>query len=95
MNLFGHLFRTTIGRKFIMAVTGLVLIGFITGHLVGNLQVFEDPDRINGYAHFLQSLGPILWVVRIVLLACVSLHVWSGVTLALEDWKARGPRTTA
>ncbi len=40
-----------------MAVTGIVLILFVVGHLIGNLQVFEDPDRINGYSHFLQSLG--------------------------------------
>ena len=91
MNLLGQLFRTTIGRKFVMAVTGVVLILFVAGHLVGNLQVFEDPDRINGYAHFLQSLGPVLWAVRFVLLACVALHIWSATVLALEDRKARGP----
>ncbi len=73
-----------------MAVTGLVLIGFIVGHLVGNLQVFEDPDRINGYAHFLQSLGPALWLVRGVLLLCVSVHVWAATVLAMEDQRARG-----
>jgi len=73
-----------------MAVTGAVLILFIVGHLVGNLQVFEDPDRINGYAHFLQSLGPALWAVRIVLLACVTLHVWAATVLTLESRRARG-----
>jgi succinate dehydrogenase / fumarate reductase cytochrome b subunit len=85
-----HLFRSTIGRKFIMAVTGVVLIGFVIGHLIGNLQVFEDPDRINGYAHFLQSLGPVLWIVRIILLVCVSLHIWAATVLALESRRARG-----
>jgi succinate dehydrogenase / fumarate reductase cytochrome b subunit len=90
MNLAGQLFRTTIGRKFLMAATGVVLIGFIVGHLVGNLQVFEDPDRINGYAHFLQSLGPALWIARAVLLACVVIHVWAAVTLAVDDRRARG-----
>jgi succinate dehydrogenase / fumarate reductase cytochrome b subunit len=90
MELGRNLFCSTIGRKLIMAVTGIVLIVFVIGHLVGNLQVFEDPDRINGYAHFLQSLGPALWAVRIVLLACVSLHIWAGITLALDDNRARG-----
>jgi succinate dehydrogenase / fumarate reductase cytochrome b subunit len=90
MELGRHLFCSTIGRKLIMAATGLVLIGFVVGHLVGNLQVFEDPDRINGYAHFLQSLGPVLWAVRIFLLACVSLHIWAGITLALDGKRARG-----
>ena len=75
MDLVRTLFVSTIGRKFIMAVTGVVLIFFVVGHLIGNLQVFEDPDRINGYAHFLQSLGPTLWAARIVLLVCVILHI--------------------
>lgn len=73
-----------------MAVTGVVLIGFVVMHLVGNLQVFEDPDRINGYAHFLQSLGPALWAARLFLLLCVGLHIWAGVTLAFESRHARG-----
>ncbi len=73
-----------------MAATGVVLIGFVVGHLVGNLQVFESPDRINGYAHFLQSLGPVLWAVRVFLLACVALHIWAATVLALESQHARG-----
>jgi succinate dehydrogenase / fumarate reductase cytochrome b subunit len=90
MNLAGRLFRTTIGRKLLMAVTGLVLIFFVVGHLIGNLQVFEDPDRINGYAHFLQNLGPLLWIARIGLLVCVAVHIWAATTLALADRRARG-----
>jgi succinate dehydrogenase / fumarate reductase cytochrome b subunit len=91
MNLFGALFGSSIGRKFLMAVTGLVLVGFVTGHLVGNLQIFAHPDKINGYAHFLQSLGPALWAIRLFLLACVAIHVWAAVVLALENKAARGP----
>jgi succinate dehydrogenase / fumarate reductase, cytochrome b subunit len=90
MNLLGALFGSSIGRKFIMAVTGLVLVGFVIGHLIGNLQVFAHPDKINGYAHFLQSLGPVLWGVRLFLLACVGLHIWAAVVLALENKAARG-----
>jgi succinate dehydrogenase / fumarate reductase cytochrome b subunit len=90
MELVRNLFRSTIGRKLIMAVTGAVMIFFIIGHLIGNLQVFEAPDRINGYAHFLQSLGPALWAARIGLLICVTLHVWAGISLALESRRARG-----
>lgn len=74
-----------------MAITGLVLVGFVTGHLVGNLQIFAHPDKINGYAHFLQSLGPALWGIRLFLLACVGIHVWAAVALALENKAARGP----
>jgi succinate dehydrogenase / fumarate reductase cytochrome b subunit len=90
MDLVRKLFGSTIGRKLLMAVTGVVLIAFVVGHLLGNLQVFEDPDRINGYSHFLQSLGPALWAVRIFLLACVTVHIWAGTVLAIEDRKARG-----
>lgn len=91
MNLVGSLFSSSIGRKILMAVTGLILIGFVIGHLVGNLQVFQDPDHINGYAQFLQQLGPLLWVARIGLLVAVGIHIWAGIALSLENTKARGP----
>jgi succinate dehydrogenase / fumarate reductase, cytochrome b subunit len=87
-----NLFSSTIGRKFLMAVTGVVLIGFVIGHLVGNLQVFSGPDKINGYAHFLQSLGPLLWVARIGLLVTVGVHIWAATVLTLENQAARGVR---
>jgi succinate dehydrogenase / fumarate reductase, cytochrome b subunit len=90
MNLLGSLFRSSIGRKVIMAVTGLALFGFVIGHLVGNLQIFQHPDQINGYAVFLHNLGPLLWVARIGLLVCVGLHIWAATALALENKRARG-----
>jgi succinate dehydrogenase / fumarate reductase cytochrome b subunit len=91
MNPAGSFFRSSIGRKILMAVTGLILIGFVVGHLVGNLQVFQDPDHLNGYAQFLHQLGPLLWVARIGLLVAVAIHIWAGVVLSLENAKARGP----
>jgi succinate dehydrogenase / fumarate reductase, cytochrome b subunit len=84
-----NLFRSTIGRKILMAVTGLILIGFVIGHLVGNLQVFSGPDKLNGYAHFLQSLGPLLWIARIGLLLAVGIHIWAATVLTLENHAAR------
>ncbi len=90
MNLVGNLFGSSIGRKILMAVTGLVLIGFVIGHLVGNLQVFSHPDKLNGYAHFLQSLGPALWIARIGLLVAVVIHIWAATVLTLESKRARG-----
>lgn len=90
MNSIGYLFRSTIGRKFLMAISGLVLIGFVIGHLVGNLQIFSPPDKINGYAEFLHSMGPMLWVVRAFLFLCVVVHVWAAISLTLENQKARG-----
>lgn len=95
MNLLRSLFTSSIGKKFLMAITGLVLIGFVTGHLVGNLQIFLPPDKINGYAHFLQSLGPVLWGIRLFLLACVTIHIWAAVALTLESRAARGPNDYA
>ena len=89
MNLATALFKSSIGRKIIMAVTGLVLVGFVTGHLIGNLHVFGEPDEINGYAHFLQGLGPLLWLVRGFLLLCAVLHIWAAVVLTIENKKAR------
>lgn len=95
MDFVGNLFGSTIGKKLLMAVTGAVLIAFVVGHLVGNLQVFEDPDRINGYSHFLQSLGPALWAVRIILIACAAVHIWAGTVLAIEARRARGDEPCA
>lgn len=92
MSLLANLFRSSIGRKFLMAISGLILTGFAVGHLVGNLQIFSHPDKINGYAHFLQSLGPALWIVRLVLLAAVVVHIWAAVALTLESRTARGPK---
>lgn len=90
MNLVGYFFRSSIGRKFLMAITGLVLIGFVLGHLIGNLQVFSHPDKINGYAQFLHQMGPLLWVARIGLLVSVGIHIWAATVLTLENNRARG-----
>lgn len=90
MKLAASLFTSSIGRKLLMAGTGFVLIGFVVGHLVGNLQVFEHPDKINGYAAFLHQLGPLLWVARIGLIACVFVHIWAATVLTLENRAARG-----
>ncbi len=73
-----------------MAATGVVLIGFVIGHLVGNLQVFQHPDHLNGYAQFLHNLGPWLWVARIVLIVAVAVHIWAATMLSLENKQARG-----
>jgi succinate dehydrogenase / fumarate reductase cytochrome b subunit len=90
MNLAGSLFGSSIGRKILVAVTGIILIGFVVGHLIGNLQVFGSPDRINGYAHLLHEMGTTLWIARIVLLASVAIHIWAATVLTLENRRARG-----
>jgi succinate dehydrogenase / fumarate reductase cytochrome b subunit len=89
MNLLGSLLRSSIGRKFFMAVTGLVLFGFVTGHLLGNLQIFLPPEKINAYGHMLESLGAALWLIRAFLLLCLVIHVWLAIQLTLENRAAR------
>ena len=64
-----------------MAVTGLILIGFVVGHVLGNLLVFRGPQRLNEYSAFLRGLGGLLWAVRAVLLAAVILHIVAAVQL--------------
>jgi len=83
------LFSSSIGRKWIVALTGIVLVLFVIGHLLGNLSIFLGPDAMNAYAAFLKSTGELLWVVRIVLLTCVVLHIWFTITLWRENLAAR------
>jgi succinate dehydrogenase cytochrome b subunit len=80
---------STIGKKVVMAVTGLIGVGFVVGHMLGNLQVFLGPARFNAYAHFLRSLGELLWVVRGVLIVAVVLHVVAAVQLSRGRLAAR------
>lgn len=82
------LFSSSIGRKWIVAVTGVILVLFVIGHMLGNLSIFLGPDAINSYAKFLQSLGEILWLIRIVLLAAVVLHITCTILLWHENRKA-------
>lgn len=83
------LFDTTIGKKAVMAITGLVLFGFLIGHMLGNLQIYIGPEAINGYAEHLKNLGPILWAVRGVLGLCLLLHVWMVIDLYTQTLSAR------
>ncbi|HRT07935.1 MAG TPA: succinate dehydrogenase cytochrome b subunit [Candidatus Paceibacterota bacterium] len=75
--------------KYLMAVTGGLLLLFVIGHMLGNLQIFAGREAINRYGHLLQSSGELLWVVRLGLLAVVALHVWSAIKLSLENKAAR------
>jgi succinate dehydrogenase / fumarate reductase, cytochrome b subunit len=81
--------NTTIGKKAVMATTGAILVLFILGHLAGNLQIFLGPDQFNGYARTLHHLPELLWPVRVVLLICVLLHIWSSIQLAVTKSEAR------
>ncbi len=80
-----QLFHSTVGRKILMAVTGLILISFVIIHLLGNTSVFVGPDGINAYAAKLHSLGPVVWLFRLVMLAVFGLHILIGIQLTLEN----------
>jgi succinate dehydrogenase / fumarate reductase, cytochrome b subunit len=90
MNLFSRIWNSSLGKKYIMAVTGCGLFLFVVGHMLGNLQIFLGPEPINRYGAFLQNLGELLWVARISLLVLVVLHVISAVRLTAENRAARG-----
>jgi succinate dehydrogenase / fumarate reductase cytochrome b subunit len=84
--------RSSVGRKIIVAVTGVILILFVIGHLLGNLQIFLGPEWINGYAEHLRDLGPFLWVIRAFLLVVVIVHIYYTIRLAAENRRARPER---
>jgi succinate dehydrogenase / fumarate reductase, cytochrome b subunit len=89
VNLINRIWRSSLGKKYIMAITGCVLFGFVVGHLLGNLQIFLGPETLNRYGHFLQSTPELIWPARIGLLCLVSLHIAAAIKLSLENRAAR------
>jgi len=90
------LYRSTIGKKAIMAVTGIILYGFVIVHMIGNLKIFEGPEGFNAYSHFLRVVGEpalpagtLLWLIRIVLLVSVVAHVIAAIQLTRIDTAGR------
>jgi succinate dehydrogenase / fumarate reductase cytochrome b subunit len=96
MTWLGNFYRSAIGKKAVMAVTGLVLFGWIFLHMVGNLKVYFGPEHFNEYAHFLKTMlmpavpeTGMLWLSRLVLLACVILHIHAAYALTQMNREAR------
>jgi succinate dehydrogenase / fumarate reductase cytochrome b subunit len=102
MGLVREFYGSTVGKKVAMAVSGLVLVLFVIGHMAGNLKVFAgiDPStgdyKIDDYGVFLRTMGSemfgkegVLWIVRVVLLACVVIHALSGIQLARLNRRAK------
>jgi succinate dehydrogenase / fumarate reductase cytochrome b subunit len=90
------LYRTSIGKKVIMALTGVIGIGFVILHMYGNLKIFGGTEHFNAYSEGLRELGApvfghshLLWLLRLILLAAVVLHVWAAWSLYQEKRKAR------
>lgn len=84
-----ELVASSLGKKYLMALTGLLLIGFVIAHMLGNLQVFLGPNNINAYGQSLKDLGPLLWVARIGLIVIFVVHVVTAIQLSIENKKAR------
>jgi succinate dehydrogenase / fumarate reductase cytochrome b subunit len=96
MRRVASLWGSTVGKKALMAVSGAVLVLFVIGHMIGNLKVFQGPDHFNEYAEFLREVGTpivprtgLLWLIRFVLLAAVSVHIAAAWQLARRSTGAR------
>lgn len=88
--------RSALGKKAVMAATGIVLVGFVFVHMLGNLKLYMGPEAINKYGEFLRTVGypalpheGLLWIARVVLLGCVALHITSAIQLWLISRDAR------
>jgi len=89
MNRLQLFWRSSVGKKVVMAITGLVMLLYLITHVLANLLVFQGPTRINAYSAFLHGTGGALWVARLVLLAALVLHVIAAVQLAGRRQEAR------
>jgi succinate dehydrogenase / fumarate reductase cytochrome b subunit len=86
----GHYCRSSIGRKHLVAITGLLLCGFLVSHLLGNLLLLAGSDAFNLYSYKLFALGPLLYVIEAGLALVFLVHMYLAVRLNLENYKARG-----
>ncbi|MFT7840057.1 succinate dehydrogenase cytochrome b subunit [Saccharothrix sp. BKS2] len=84
-----RLYRTTVGKKAVMAVTGAVLLLYVFAHMIGNLTFFSGPAAIDGYGRWLREVGAV-WPTRIALLAAVALHFTAACQLTARARRARG-----
>ncbi len=89
MHGLADIYRTTLGKKLVMAVTGTILLVFVVVHMLGNLQIFLGPEAINRYARLLRVEPALLWAARLALLASVGAHIVAAAQLTLVNWAAR------
>ena len=83
------LFRSMVGRKMVMAVSGLLMVLFVIGHLAGNSTIYWGAGGINAYAEKLHALFPLVWGYRVVMVVLLGLHVFLGIQLSLENSAAK------
>src|SRR5215210_696387 len=89
MNRVRGLWNTSVGKKAVMAVSGLLLVAYLVTHVLANLLVFQGPTQINAYSRFLHGTGGALWAARLVLLAALVLHIIAAVQLTGRRQAAR------
>jgi succinate dehydrogenase / fumarate reductase cytochrome b subunit len=89
MNTAAHLFKSSLGKKYLLAVSGFVLVFFVLTHMLGNFQIFFGPYWINTYGEFLHQRHEVLWPARIILLTLAALHIWAAFQLRAENKAAR------
>ncbi len=82
-------FTSSIGKKFLMAISGVGLIGFIVAHLIGNLLIFGGQEALNAYAKGLHDLGGLLWIARIGLITIFVVHIGAAIALTRDNRAAR------
>ena len=87
-----NFFGSSVGKKLLMALTGVCFIGFLTGHLIGNLTLYGGRDAFNAYAEHLHALGPLITLAEWGLLTLAVIHVFTGMLLFLQNLKARPVR---
>jgi succinate dehydrogenase / fumarate reductase cytochrome b subunit len=92
MNWFIQTLWSSVGKKLMMAVTGLAFCGFLAGHLAGNLTIYGGKDAFNSYAEHLHSLGPLITLMEWGLLIFAVIHICTGLTLFYQNFQARPGR---
>ncbi len=88
-NRLERMLNSSIGLKIIMALTGVILSGFVLVHMLGNLQVYQGAEAINDYGKLLRKEPALLWGFRLVLLSAVGLHIWAYLVLTRKNLHAR------
>jgi succinate dehydrogenase / fumarate reductase cytochrome b subunit len=83
-----QLLKSNVGRKVLMAITGVLMILFVIVHLLGNSSIFIGQNGINAYAEHLHSLGPLVWVFRLIMLTLFLVHIIFGIQLTIENSSA-------
>ena len=96
MSFLFSLYKSDVGKKAVMALTGLMLFGFVLVHMLGNLKLYQGPEKLNAYADWLREVGSpalphsgLLWMARLVLLVAIVLHVTAATQLTLGNLRAR------